>query len=216
MEASPSTVTEPSSGGGRRALGRAVARWMRWLHLYLSLVSFAVVLFFSVTGITLNHPDWFGADKEQLREHHGQVPLDWVRQDAPNGVARLEVVEHLRQDQGVRGTLDHFTVDDLQCSIAFRAPAYTADVFLDRETGEYDLTVSYFGMVALLNDLHKGRDSGKSWMWVIDLSALFLVLVSFTGLSLIFWMKRHRAPGLIAALVGLLLIGLVYWLGVPR
>ena len=32
---------------------------MRWLHVYLSMISLAVVLFFSVTGITLNHPDWF-------------------------------------------------------------------------------------------------------------------------------------------------------------
>ena len=42
---------------------------MRWLHIYLSMFSLAVVLFFSVTGITLNHPDWFfgGAERAATR-----------------------------------------------------------------------------------------------------------------------------------------------------
>ena len=30
---------------------------MRWLHIYLSMFGLAAVLFFSVTGITLNHPN---------------------------------------------------------------------------------------------------------------------------------------------------------------
>ena len=35
-------------------------RWAsvtRWLHLYLSVVSFVLILFFAVTGLTLNHAD---------------------------------------------------------------------------------------------------------------------------------------------------------------
>lgn len=39
-------------------------------------------------------------------------------------------------------------------SVTFRALVYSADVFIDRETGEYDLTEVSFGLVALLNDLH--------------------------------------------------------------
>jgi len=41
-------------------------------------------------------------------------------------------------------------------------------VFLDRATGAYDLTEPRMGFVALMNDLHKGRDSGRVWSWVID------------------------------------------------
>jgi len=47
-------------------------------------------------------------------------------------------------------------------------PGYTADVFLDRATGTYDSTETRMGFVALMNDLHKGRDSGRVWSWVID------------------------------------------------
>jgi hypothetical protein len=30
----------------------------RWLHIYLSMISFVIILFFAVTGLTLNHADW--------------------------------------------------------------------------------------------------------------------------------------------------------------
>ena len=31
---------------------------MRWLHIYSSMFGLVAILFFSVTGILLNHPSW--------------------------------------------------------------------------------------------------------------------------------------------------------------
>jgi hypothetical protein len=202
---------------------KLIAKWSRWLHIYLSMVSFAVVLFFSVTGITLNHPTWFGGSTEVVREDRGTLSLDWVKiadesssQVDSTSVARLEVVEHLRRVNGVRGALSEFAIDDYQVLVTFRAPAYAADIFVDRETGEYELVETSFGLIALLNDLHKGRDSGKGWSWLIDLSAGLMTLVSLTGLFLIFYIKRHRTPGLCTALVGAVIVVALYIVAVPR
>ena len=38
---------------------REVIRWARNVHLYLTLIALALVLFFSITGFMLNHEDWF-------------------------------------------------------------------------------------------------------------------------------------------------------------
>ena len=46
----------------RKAKRSSFAAWMRWLHIYLSMLGFTALIFFSVTGITLNHADWFFAD----------------------------------------------------------------------------------------------------------------------------------------------------------
>ena len=46
----------------------------------------------------------------------------------------------------------------------------------------YELSETRFGLVAVINDLHKGCDSGSGWSVVIDLSAVLMVLVSLTGL----------------------------------
>ena len=68
------------------------------------------------------------------------------------------------------------------------------------------------GWVAVLNDLHKGRDSGRGWSVVIDVSAVLLTLVSLTGLLLLFFVYKRRVSGLILAAAG----GVVCWLAWVR
>ncbi len=71
------------------------------------------------------------------------------------------------------------------------------------------------GLMALMNDLHKGRDSGTAWSWVIDISALLMVFVSVTGFILIFYLRRKRMSGVLTAVAGTVLLGLVYYFWVP-
>ena len=53
----------------------------------------------------------------------------------------------------------NFRIEDTDCSVAFKGPGYSADVLIVRATGRYELTESRMGLFAVLNDLHKGRDS---------------------------------------------------------
>ncbi len=66
-----------------------------------------------------------------------------------------------------------------------------------------------------MNDLHKGRDTGSTWKWLIDASAVLLSLVSLTGLMLIVFLYKRRTAGLSAAAIGLLLCLLLYRFVVP-
>ena len=77
------------------------------------------------------------------------------------------------------------------------------------------MTELRLGLFAVLNDLHKGRDSGKGWSWLIDVSAIFLTLISLSGLLMLFFLKKKRLNGLIIALVGGIICYLVYLLWVP-
>ena len=90
-----------------------------------------------------------------------------------------------------------------------------ADTFIDRETGRYNLSETRHGFLAVINDLHKGRDTGPIWAWVIDLSAGLMVIISLTGLGLPFYIKRRRIPGTIIGLVGTVALAAIYWLWVP-
>lgn len=190
-----------------------VAAVSRWLHVYLSMMGLFVLLFFSVTGITLNHPTWLGAGLETTRQEEGKLERAWVAApedppseepegDGADSVAKLEVVEHLRKAHGLRGAVASLTADETECAVTFKGPGYSADVFIDRETGGYQLTETSHGLVAVMNDLHKGRDSGRAWSLLIDVSAGVLVLASLSGLVLLFYLKRRRTPGLIVGLVG--------------
>ena len=56
--------------------------------------------------------------------------------------------------------------------------------------------------MGFVNDLHKGRDTGKTWLWVIDVSAILMVLISITGLFLLFFLKKKRLPGFVLIILG--------------
>jgi hypothetical protein len=178
---------------------RVIASSARFLHLYLSMVSFAVVLFFAVTGLTLNHQDWFSS-QQKTSVLHGVAPHQMLGN--PAGIDKLGLVEMLRA-RGIQGAESDLRVDDTQVEISFKGPGYSADAFIDRESGKYDLTETRNGFFAIINDLHKGRDSGKAWSVLIDISAILLILVSVTGLVLIWFMHKRRTNGFLLLLSGL-------------
>jgi len=194
---------------------KEVAKLSRWLHIYLSMVSFAIVLFFSVTGLTLNHPTWLGGDKQVNVKNKGALNVKWVNNPDTNKIAKLEIVEFLRKTYNVKGYVSEFRIDDTEVSVSLKGPAYSADAFIDRETGKYELSEIKMGIVAVMNDLHKGRDSGSGWGWIIDISAVFLILVSLSGLILLCFIKKRRVAGFITGIIGLIICYLIYVIFVP-
>jgi hypothetical protein len=190
---------------------RAFAEWSRWLHIYLSMFSFVIVLFFSVTGLTLNHLEWF-PEKEVLNEVDGRLTASWVNSPDTAQVKKLEIVEFLRASYQVKGQLNDFRIDETECSISFQGPGYTADIFIDRTKGTFHLSERSLGVVAWANDLHKGRDTGQGWKWVIDFSAIFMSVISLTGLILLLFIKKKRANGLLWLVLGIGAIALFYFI----
>lgn len=195
----------------RHTLKKWTANSVRWLHIYLSMASFAIVFFFALTGITLNHPERFGGT-QTTQQARGQLERSWLPAPAAH---RSAIVEYLRRTHGVRGAASDFRADDTQIAVSFKGPGYAADAFADRATGQYELTVTSMGWVAVWNDLHKGRDTGPVWAWVIDLSAVLLLLVSVTGAGLLWFVHKRRVSGYFAALAGGLASWVLFRLWVP-
>lgn len=193
---------------------KRTAALSRWLHVYLSMFSFIVVLFFAVTGITLNHAEWFDG-RQVENKFAGIVPAAWVNTPDTAEVKKLEIVEMLRKNYGIKGYVSDFIIQDDRCLVSFKGPGYNADAFINRTDGKFQLTELKLGLVAVLNDLHKGRDSGKTWSWLIDVSAVFLTLVSVSGLLMLLFLKKKRLNGIIIAIVGGVICYLVYRIWVP-
>ncbi len=193
----------------RVRLRQWIAKSARWLHLYLSMLSFGILLFFAVTGLTLNHADWFSA-AVRTRQVNGRV--------APNLLdpsSKPALIQAIRTNQHLHGAVDDVRTDDTSVSFTFKAPGYSADVSIDRPAGTYSVTEVRNGAVAVLNDLHKGHDAGKAWGWLIDASAILLTLVSLTGLGILFFIYKRRTSGLIVAGIGIAVCLLLYRICVP-
>ena len=173
------------------------------------MASFGILFFFALTGLTLNHVDWF-ANQQRTAQAKGNINKAWT-----NPVQKLEIVEQLRKSHAIKAALGDFRIDDSQCSISFKGPGYSADISLDRATGQYELTETRNGWGAVINDLHNGRDSGPAWSLMIDLSAILMTLVSITGMALIFFLPKRRTSGLVALAVGAAICYAVYAYMVP-
>jgi uncharacterized protein len=189
---------------------RKLASVSRWLHIYLSMASFAILFFFAATGFTLNHQDWFASQQKTLRTR-GSLNVQWLQ----GAVDKLQVVEYLRRKDGIHGAVDDFRIEDSQCTVSFKGPGYEADIVVDRRTGAFDITETRAGFVAIVNDLHKGRDAGQTWSKIIDIAALLMTVVSLTGLILIFFLHKRRLSGLLLLAAGGLSAYLIYVVWVP-
>ncbi len=202
----PPEVGAPGRPVRPARLGRETHRWARLIHVYTSMIALVVVLFFAVTGLTLNHPDWTFGDDVDTTTVTGSFPFstELVGSDGTvQGVDFLSIAEYVRDDYGVVGSVDSFDVTNGEGSIAFVNPGYRADLSFDVDTGTFDLTVEQQGWVAVVNDLHKGRSTGVAWRWLIDVAAVFLIVISVTGLVMQLFLRKRRRSALLVAGAGL-------------
>lgn len=187
---------------------KTFAQISRWLHIYLSMISFVIVLFFSATGLTLNHADYFQS-KSTTTELKGYVNAAWVSSKDSSKIDKLSVVEFFRNQYKVKAAVSDFRIDESEISISFKSPGYEADAFINRVNGSFQLMITSQGFMGFVNDLHKGRDAGKTWLLLIDIAAILMVLISLTGLTLLLFIKRKRVAGIVLAVIGLIIM---YWM----
>jgi hypothetical protein len=193
---------------------RPIVAAARWLHAQVSAASFVIILFFALTGLTLNHPAWFsGAQRTTV--YRSALDPEWTNPAGPSDIPKLDIVEELRSAHGVRGEMSEFRVDETHCRVSFLAPGYAAHAVIDRQTGAYELTVVRKGLEALVNDLHSGRGGGPVWSFVIDASAVLLAVGSIAGLALVFILGQYRLATLLSLTAGGAILCLLYAVWVP-
>jgi hypothetical protein len=171
------------------------------------MLALLVVLFFAFTGVTLNHPDWTFGISPSTETVTGSLPSGWKAADG--SVEFLTVSEFLRSQYGIRGEVSDFGETATDAYVSYRGPGYSADAFLNLNAATYELNVEQQGWVGVLNDLHKGRDANGSWKWLIDVSGIFLVAISVTGLALQLLLTKRRRSALVVAGIGAALTALL-------
>ncbi len=188
------------------------------------MAAFAALVFFFHHRHYLNHPDWFFSNAETNREYAGTLPREWIQSarvaegdttNSSTSIDKLSIVEHFRSTHQIKGAVKEFSIDDYEIAVGFAGPGYTADAFIELEDGSYTLTETSFGAMAIVNDLHKGRDTGPVWSWVIDLTALIMLIVSISGLYMLFKLRNRKATGIVTCLIGSAVVLAIYLIWVP-
>jgi uncharacterized protein len=189
---------------------RLLKKWSRTFHIYLSMLGLLGILFFAVTGFMLNHEDWFGLAKPQVRKVQGVLPVALL-----NEPDKLGIVEMLRRKFGVVGALDSFETEENEIILVFKGPARRIQATIQRAGGRVDVMFEIRSAAARLAELHRGVEAGSSWRILMDAIAILQIIGASTGVLLWWLVPRWRPLGMAALVVCLMASGLIYWALVP-
>ncbi len=162
------------------------------------------MLLFAITGITLNHAHQIPAQKSTLSLDASldqAVLQNLVLPEAESGPLPRELRHEIRRQLGVYvpGAVEAEWYED-EIYVPLPRPGGDAWMSVDLISGEVIYEKTTRGVVAYLNDLHKGRNTGTAWSWFIDVFAVACVVFSITGLWLLIRLQKTR-PGTWPAVV---------------
>lgn len=185
-------------------------RWVRPLHAYSSMLMLFILLFFTITGLTLNNRQWLPTPKmAETVELSLPKQFSIAEQTEPNA---QQVWAWLQDNQSLSGgelSVEWLADESLLLLDVKRPGGYTTvEVLFD------DALVIYenqnLGWMAIVNDLHMGRYSGKAWSWFIDITAIVILLFTLTGLWLVLFNSKRRNRTLTLSGVGTFLMIILY------
>jgi hypothetical protein len=170
-------------------------RTMHLWHWISAAVCFAALTLFTVTGITLNHASSISAEPvvasgdAQLPETLRSLLAAGV---APSAEPPAEIAEWAEDafKLSLRDATAEWSEEELYLSAP--GPGRDAWVSIDRASGMAKFEKMDRGWLAYFNDLHKGRNTGITWMIFIDVVAVAVLFFSLTGLILLWIQARQR------------------------
>ncbi len=193
------------------SVNRSLLYWSRTIHIYLSIALLLLLAFFAITGITLNHASELAAEPvvtSRTLETLPELPLDEAGMIADSP----ELAQFLRREFGLRRDLATLETSPDGVLVDYRAPGRSAFVEIDVFNGRAVFELTDFGVIALLNDLHKARDTDVIWKWLVDASGVLIVVFSLAGFVLLLPSQSRLKRVTLASLLGLGLLAAAYWL----
>jgi hypothetical protein len=156
------------------------------------------MLVFAITGITLNHSAQIEAHPV-VSKKNGQLPVPLLKQltgltDTKGKVLPVGVADWLAHDLSIPtyGQIPEWSPEEVY--VALPRPGGDAWLRIALDTGDIEYELTNRGWIAYLNDLHKGRNTGTTWNWFIDVFAVACLIFCVTGLFLL-KMHANNRPG---------------------
>ncbi len=184
----------------RRA--RPMPRWKiefyrqsRLWHGYLSAFAFISLMFFSVTGLLLNHPEWLAQESKSEEIRLNLLPGDIAAARNTGDPARA-LAGLIDAKGGVGGLYSSGEIEGEEAFLRYEGVAGNASVLVDLKTGAAEATLQKSDAVTILNDLHRGKNAGDAWKLFIDISAAIFLVLSLVGYILFFSLRYRLAQSL--------------------
>lgn len=188
-------------------------RHARYVHGWLSAFAFIVLIFFAATGLLLNNPDWFkSSNDEQIVKL--TLPAAFVSAIQKQENPTPAILDFVQDKQPLIGRYKSSEVMDGEVMIRLESPAGSTDLWVLMDEGQVEITQKPATTVSLLNDLHRGKNVGATWHWLIDISAIIIILLSLAGYILFLTIKTRLITHLLLTAGSLAAIILLIWFAI--
>ncbi|MET0364154.1 MAG: PepSY-associated TM helix domain-containing protein [Sphingobium sp.] len=187
-----STSNPRTASLSRSAFWKAQLRTWHWIS---SAICLAGLLLFAFTGFTLNHAASIEAHPETVTREKNLTPALLARLGKAEDGKPLpgDLADAVEKETQVSISGRDVENRDGEVYIDLPGPGVDSYLSIDMTTGTASFERTRRGAIAVLNDLHKGRDAGPVWGVFIDVIAVACVIFSVTGLGLLWVHARGRS-----------------------
>jgi hypothetical protein len=190
----------------------AFYRLCRMLHAYLSAFAFLALIFFSITGLLLDHPEWMqgrGRETDSKLVLPAAIVAKARTMSDPTGYLAVETAKLTP----LVGSYRTGEIDAGLASLRFEGVKGSSTVMIDLEAGQADVAVEHATPLTIIGDLHRGKNASVPWRAVIDITAIVVLVLSVIGYVLFFSLRFRLRTSLILTGVSLATLVAIYvWL----
>lgn len=209
-------LTAPAKKKTRRGFDKgAFYRVSRMLHAYVSAFAFLALMFFSVTGLLLNHPTWLQGETPPERSVTLQLPRAEVAAALKETDPTAALARMIDRRLELPGAYKSGEVLDGEAMLRLEGARGATDVIVNLETGLAEGTIQPATATSVVNDLHKGKNTGAVWRLMIDVTAVLVLVLSLIGYVLFFSLRFRLKTSLILTGLSLAVFGAAFMICVP-
>ena len=194
-------------------------KWNRKLHIYLGLYMILFLWLFSISGLVMNHPKWFGHRVDRIpSEQSVTIP------EATEPVARAKAFQEQLGLDGeiilrVQKKAGHFVFMIMrpQLRFAINVELESGNAKINRVTPAIAQIVgqmhTFSGVRAMWNEPAQEKDwiITRLWSFSMDAICIGLIVMVLSSLYMGYQLKEKRRPVILSFGLGLLVCAYFVW-----
>ena len=196
-----------------------VGKWNRKIHIYLGLYMLLFLWVFSISGLFMNHPDWF--------KHQGERSTKDLSVRMPDVPINMEKAKHIMEQLSISGEII-FRGKQKPGQFAFIAMRPNERVFVNTnlESSVAKVTTVKAEPTAMLEGLHTfsgirgiwGESSSvrdwlptQIWSFCMDALCVGLIITVISSIYMAIQIKQNRIWCLVSLVLGSVICSFFIW-----
>jgi uncharacterized protein len=201
----------PKNGFSKGDFYRLCREW----HGYLSALAFLALIFFSATGILLNHPGWLQGRASEPVETTLKLTAAEIAQVRGAAAPPEELARLAAAKAPLAGAFREGDVAGDDVFVRMQGVRGFSDVRGNLVSGEVTVYVEREPAVGVMNGLHRGEHAGTAWRLAIDVLAGLLIVTSLIGFILFLSLRFRLTTSLVLIAGSVIVLGGLFVFTVP-